>query len=130
MKRFRFLVQALAGLLAGAGAALSIPSALASNCVTLSVSLSKSGSKQVCDTGNGGVIVAYLILIIQFVSALVGAVIVLMLIIAGIQYLTSAGDPGAVKAAKSRIVNAITALVLFIFMYAILNLILPSGVLK
>lgn len=78
---------------------------------------------------NGGAIVVYLRLILQLMSSAVGIVIVLMLIIAGIQYITSAGDPSNTKAAKTRITNAITALVLFMFMVAILQFLVPGGIL-
>jgi hypothetical protein len=80
------------------------------------------------NASNGGVIVSYLKWILLFLSGAVGAVIMLMLIIAGIQYVISTGDAAQVKAAKNRIVNAITALVLFAFMYAILNFLIPGGI--
>jgi hypothetical protein len=69
-------------------------------------------------------------MIIKFLSGAIGLVIVLMIVIGGVQYITSAGDPGAVKAAKGRIVNAIVALILFILMFAILNFIIPGGILS
>ena len=56
----------------------------------------------------------------------VGLVVVLMLIIGGIQYLTSFGDATAIKNAKNRITNAIIALMLFLLMYAILSFLLPG----
>jgi hypothetical protein len=77
----------------------------------------------------GGAIVAYLKTILQFLAGGVGLVILLMMVIAGVQYITSAGDPGLVKAAKTRIINAITALLLFILAYAIINFIVPGGIL-
>ena len=100
----------------------------ADNCVKLGVSI-VPGQTQVCgDPQHGGVIVAYLKIFLQFLSSGVGIVIVLMLVIAGIQYITSTGDPALVKAAKQRIINAITALVLFVLSFAILSFIVPGGV--
>ena len=81
------------------------------------------------DPKNGGAIVTYLKTILQVLSGLVGTVIVLMLIVAGIQYMTSYGDPSNIKNAKNRIVNAITALVLFLMMFAILGFLVPGGIL-
>jgi hypothetical protein len=52
---------------------------------------------------------------------------VVMLLIAGIQYITAAGDPASVKKAKERIVSAMTALALFVLGTAILNFIIPGG---
>ena len=71
----------------------------------------------------------YLKDILKLLSGAVGGVIVLMLVIAGIQYITSAGEPTAIKSAKNRIMNAIMALVLFLMMFAILNFIIPGGIL-
>jgi hypothetical protein len=95
-------------------------------CVKLSVPLT-SNMTCVSNTAEGGAIFVYLKLFLLFLSGAVGIVVVLMLVIAGIQYISSAGDPGAIKAAKDRIVNAITALVLFALMYAILSFLIPGG---
>ncbi|MDB5179191.1 MAG: hypothetical protein JWN01_1134 [Patescibacteria group bacterium] len=79
--------------------------------------------------GSGGAIVAYLRMVLTLLAGAVGGVIMLMLVVAGIQYVTSVGDPTAIKSAKNRIVNAITGLVLFLMMYAILNFLVPGGIL-
>ncbi len=81
------------------------------------------------DPASGGAIIFYVKEILKLLAGAVGLIIVLMLIIAGIQYMTSAGDPSMVKKAKERIINAITALVLFVTAYAIINFIIPGGVL-
>jgi hypothetical protein len=80
------------------------------------------------DKNNGGAIVAYIKMLLQFLSAGVGVTVVLMLVIAGVQYIISTGDPASIKAAKERIVNAITALALFVMGYAILSFIIPGGI--
>lgn len=64
---------------------------------------------------------------INFLAALVGVVVVMSIIIGGIQYSSSAGDPQAASAAKNRIRNAIIALVTFLFLYALLNFLIPGG---
>lgn len=67
-------------------------------------------------------------------SALVGVVIIIMIIIGGIQYSMSGGkgggqnSPAASVAAKKRIYNAIIALILFMFMYAFLQWVVPGGI--
>lgn len=98
----------------------------ATSCVKLGAPI-LAGKDQVCNVGEGGAIVEYLKMVLQFLSAGVGIVVVLMLVIAGVQYITAVGDPGNIKKAKERIVNAITALLLFIFGYAILNFLIPGG---
>lgn len=85
-------------------------------------------NEDVINQDNCGII-GYIVLIINVLSALVGAVIVISLIVAGIQYSTSGADPQKVSAAKNRIRNAVIALVFFIFSYAFLNYLVPGGVL-
>jgi hypothetical protein len=77
----------------------------------------------------GGPIIFYLKEILWLVNRLVGAIVVLVLVIGGIQYITSAGDPTNVKKAKSRITAAMTALLLYFMMVAILNFLIPGGAL-
>lgn len=74
-------------------------------------------------------IIGYLVLFINVLSALAGIIIVGSIIYAGIQYSMSGSDPQKVSAAKDRIRNAIIALIFFIFGYAIINYLIPGGVL-
>lgn len=98
-------------------------------CVTLSIKIFSKDNNEVCPgPDGGGVIIAYLKVILQFLSGGVGIVILLMLTIAGVQYMTAVGQPEQVKAAKSRIQNAITGLVLFLIAFAVLNLIIPGSI--
>lgn len=59
--------------------------------------------------------------IINFVLYALGIVAVVMMIVAGVQMTTSAGDPGAVKKAKMTMTYAIIGLVVAILAYAIVN---------
>jgi Type IV secretion system pilin len=81
------------------------------------------------DPNSGGAVVFYLKTILKLLNALVGMVIILVLVIAGIQYITSLGDPARVKNAKKRITESITALILYMFMFAILSFLIPGGIL-
>jgi hypothetical protein len=78
--------------------------------------------------GNCG-ITRYLKWFINTLSAMVGIVVIAVLVIGGIQYSTSGGDPNAAAAAKKRISNAILALVAFGLMYGFLQWLVPGGVL-
>ena len=100
----------------------------AKNGVWLSVKVNTKDSNCVLPDANGGVIITYLKLILKFLSGGVGIVILLMLTIAGVQYMTAAGQPEQVRAAKNRIQNAITGLVLFLIAFAVLNLIIPGSI--
>jgi len=68
--------------------------------------------------------------IIRFLSDGVGIVVVLSVIIGGIQYITSRGDPNATQSAIKRLTSALTALLVFIFAYAILNYVIPNEFFK
>ncbi len=64
---------------------------------------------------------------VNFLAALVGVAVVASIIIGGIQYSSSGGDPSKASAAKNRIRNAIIALVAFILLWAMLNFLIPGG---
>lgn len=74
-------------------------------------------------------IIAYIVIFINVLSVLAGIIITASIAYGGIQYSMSGSDPQKVSAAKERIRNAIIALVLFIFGYALLNYLVPGGVL-
>lgn len=99
-------------------------------CVKIAIPLVDNGGNCVSNTkASGGAIVNYLRGWLLLLSGLVGTVVMVVIVVAGIQYITSAGDPGLVKAAKQRIFNAILALVLYLMMYAILQFLVPGGIL-
>lgn len=66
--------------------------------------------------------------IIRFLSDGVGLVIIASVIIAGIQYTFSRGNPQSVALATKRIQSSLLALAIFIFAYALLNFVVPNGV--
>lgn len=74
-------------------------------------------------------IIKYIVLFINVLSGIAGIVIVASIIIGGIQYSAAGPDPQKVSAAKARIRNAIIALVFFLFGVAILNFLVPGGIL-
>ncbi len=78
--------------------------------------------------GSDNPIFAYLRGIIIFLAGLVGLFLVLSIIIGGIQYMTSAGSPDAIKKAKGRIVNAVVGLIFFIFLAAIVRFLVPGSI--
>lgn len=72
-------------------------------------------------------IFALVSIIIQIAISFMGLAMVGLLVFAGIRYITSAGNPDDVKAAKGMINSVLTALILFFVMGAVLTLILPPG---
>lgn len=65
---------------------------------------------------------------INIMSILVGIIVVAMIIWGGIQYTMSRDNPQQTAAAKSHIVNAVFALIFYIFSVAFLNWLIPGGV--
>jgi len=98
-----------------------------SNCPVTVVSDSATKNGKCADVNNCDIIKEYIQPFINFLAALVGVAVVISIVIGGIQYGSSAGDPSKVTAAKNRIRNAIIALVTFLFLYTLLNFLIPGG---
>ncbi len=80
--------------------------------------------------GQGNPIVDMLFAFIRFLSAGVGIVVIGSIVVAGIQYTTSQGDPNATAKALGRINSSGIALLIYIFAAALLNFIIPAGIFK
>jgi hypothetical protein len=74
-------------------------------------------------------LIDYLVRGINVLSALAGMAIIGSVIFAGYEYMTARDNSGQISKARMRIVWSITAMALFVFMYALLNFIVPGGVL-
>jgi amino acid permease len=77
-----------------------------------------------------GLVGKYLNPLIDFLAATVGVVVTIGIVIGGIEYSASGGDPQRATAARKRISNAIIALVAFLFLYAFLQWLVPGGLLN
>lgn len=73
-------------------------------------------------------IMEYVIIIINILSAVVGVIVVIMIVIGGIQYSTARDNPQGVAAARERIINALLALVSYLAITAFLQWVVPGGV--
>lgn len=104
----------------GTIAAGSAPAAGAEKCGGVDVSV------KVGCSDNDNPIYAYLSGVIKFIGGLIGLMIVITLIVSGIQYSASAGEPANIAKAKDRIFNAVIGLILYIFLAAILTYIIPG----
>ena len=122
MKKFFFMVccgaLAVAGLLggnvyAGLGGDVCAGAGLGENC---------NGS-----IGNPGNTVSNLIgQVVQIIFSIVGILAVLMMILGGINLMTSAGDPGKIKKGKDTIIWGIIGLCVTLFSYVIINFVLTA----
>jgi hypothetical protein len=87
---------------------------------------STAAGKNNCLKNNS--IIQYLKIAINTLSAAVGVIVTAMIILGGIQYSLARDNASAVTEAKKRITNAIIALVLFMFIFAFLQWLIPGGV--
>lgn len=74
-------------------------------------------------------IINYIVIGTNVLTVIAGLAIIGGIITAGYQYMTAEDNPGKVNAARTRVVWALVALVLLLFSYAILNFLVPGGVL-
>jgi hypothetical protein len=65
---------------------------------------------------------------VRILSGIVGLVSVISLIVAGISYSTSAGDPQKAAKAKSQITKTVVALFAYLFLFGFLNFLVPGGI--
>ncbi|HSX46175.1 MAG TPA: pilin, partial [Candidatus Saccharimonadia bacterium] len=86
-----------------------------------------TGSSTCCTTSQCDLIAKYVNPTINLLAAVFGTIAVLSIIIGGINFSTSEGDPQKAGRAKQRITNTVIALVAFIFFYAFLQFLIPGG---
>jgi hypothetical protein len=72
-------------------------------------------------------IMVYLFGVLKIISGLVGLAAVGGFVWGGILYITARANAGQVEKAKLVMINATLGIILFVFMYAILNFIIPGG---
>ena len=127
--KVKVFVASLAMVLAGA-TAFAPAMAAGGQCPPGSVNTTYTSSIAECsvkpDEANKG-LMAMLNTIINVALAIIGFVAVVMIILGGVQYTTSAGDSGRVKKAKDTIMYGIIGLVVALLAYAIVNFVL-SGI--
>lgn len=68
----------------------------------------------------------YIVWVFTFACTIAGVFAVLMIIIGGLQYMASKGNPQAIKEAKDRIKNAFWGLIVLACVYLLLNIINPE----
>ena len=86
-----------------------------------------TGDKTCAAGGTCGFIEKYVNPAIVLLTVIFGLIVVVAIIIGGIQYSTSSGDPQKAAAAKSRITKAIIAVVAYLFLFAALRFLVPGG---
>lgn len=82
-----------------------------------------------CDNKGGSPVMSLVLQIINFLAIGVGIVVVGGITYGALLYTTSNGDSSKAQQGITTIVNAVIGLLLFIFTYAIINYLVPGGVL-
>lgn len=81
-----------------------------------------------CDTDNCKHITDRFIEFVNLLSALVGVAVIGSIIWGGIEYITAADNAQRLSGAKTRIRNALIALIAFFLLYAFLQWLVPGGI--
>ena len=79
-----------------------------------------------CNIENDNSLIPTILNIIQVTIGVLALVAVIVIVFAGVQYTTSAGDAGKVKKAKDSILYGLVGLVIAILAFAIVNFVLSS----
>jgi len=85
--------------------------------------------KEACQ-GDKNPIINLLVIFIKFMSVGVGLAVAGGIIWGGMLYGTARGNSGQTQKAVTVIVNSVVGLILYIFMFALLNFLIPGGVLS
>jgi len=97
------------------------------NCPAGSTQSSYTNSISECNIQKDDSLMKTVNQIINVILGVLGIVAVVVIILGGVQYTTSAGDPGKVKKAKDTILYGIVGLVVALLAFAIVNFVL-SGI--
>ena len=83
-----------------------------------------------CTADNCDLIAKYVNPAINLFSLVFGLVAVISLILGGIQYSASEGDPQKTAQAKNRLYSTLIAIFAYLFLYAFLQFLIPGGAFK
>lgn len=81
-----------------------------------------------CSQSSCDLITAYITPAINLFSILFSLVAVISLILGGIQYTTSEGDPQKASKAKNRIANTVFAILAYAMLYGFMQFLVPGGI--
>lgn len=87
-----------------------------------------SGSDCAGTGADGSSVTSLLLYILNFLAVGVGIAVVAGIAWGGFLYTQAGGDSSKTKQAISTIINSVIGLVLFIFMYALANFLVPGGI--
>lgn len=78
---------------------------------------------------DNNLVTSYINPLVKLLTALIGVIVVISIVAGGIMYASAGGDANKVAAAKKRITNSLLALIMYLFLGAFLQYIVPGGIL-
>jgi len=120
----------IGGLLVAIASIVAPHSVAAAKCgdVKTSIDFGCDGSTNSKSGGSANPIFQILIIVIRFLSVGVGLAVAGGIIWGGILFVTARGNSSQTQKGVTVIVNSVIGLLLFIFMFAILNFVIPGGI--
>lgn len=80
-----------------------------------------------CGSSSNLIIINILIVVVNFMSIIVGLAVLIGIVFGALLYTSSSGNAEQAKRGIGYIRNAVIALVLYVFMFAIINFLVPGG---
>jgi hypothetical protein len=118
MKSIKYIILTL-GIMAGFG--MTVLPATSVAAANVFPTCEEAPDDPLCKDVNPNSLGDFIKTIVNTLLYVLGAVSVVTIIVAGIRYTTSQGDPGAVKTAKDTLLYAVIGLIVAMMSYAIVN---------
>ena len=124
MKKFILASLALVGVVATAAA--TVPVISPAKAVNPYGACDANSSSAICKGKGESLSEGFVKPTINIILWVVGVAAVIVIVVAGLKYVTSSGNPSAVSSAKTTILYAVIGLVIAVTAYAIVNFVLKS----
>ena len=125
-EKVKTVIMGLAAVATLGSATLVAPAAIAAEDSYSNVTTYTTGSKAGTGAGQGTQLMPILQTIINVALGIIGFIAVVMIIVGGVQYTTSAGDATRVTKAKNTILYGVVGLVIALLAFAIVNFVLVN----
>lgn len=120
MKRIKYIILTL-GIVAGFGL-VAMPATASATTLNVFDCSGTAADTDICKSApDSNAFATFIKTIVDTMLYVLGAVSVVTIIIAGIRYTTSHGDPKAVEVAKNTLLYAVIGLIVAVMAYAIVN---------
>lgn len=121
-------ILSTAVLMCGSASALTIPSSMVAQTAQQQVCAGIGLAGGNCGASSGASEVnKVLALVINLISLIVGIAAVVMIILAGMKFITSGGDPSKVSSAKNQVIYALVGLIVVAFSQLLVHLVINKA---